>query len=238
MNDHAHDLRSVHEATDRLLTAAAGLDDVSAAGPSRLPGWTRSHVLAHLARNADALTNLLDSAHTGMDTPMYRSEDARNEDIERDAHRPVAVHLDDLRSSAARFDAAAARLTDEQWQHVVAMRNGRSNPAYVLPHMRRVEIELHHVDLDVGYSMARLPAEFVDRQLDFIGGRQFVDRPGVPALLLRTDGEREWRTGDSAGDPVTVEGAPGALLGWLTGRTDGSGLSTPAAALPVLPPLG
>ncbi|MEV0474381.1 maleylpyruvate isomerase N-terminal domain-containing protein, partial [Streptomyces prunicolor] len=31
--------------------------NASVAEPSRLPGWSRGHVLAHLARNADALVN-------------------------------------------------------------------------------------------------------------------------------------------------------------------------------------
>ena len=32
--------------------------------PSALPGWTRAHVLTHLARNADAMVNLLTWART------------------------------------------------------------------------------------------------------------------------------------------------------------------------------
>ncbi|MBI0319198.1 mycothiol maleylpyruvate isomerase, partial [Streptomyces javensis] len=38
--------------------------------------------------------------------------------------------------------------------------------------------------------------------------------------------------------PVTVTGSPAALLGWLTGRTDGADLSCPDGPLPVLPALG
>ena len=41
----------IEQATARLLTAARGIEDVTA--PSRLPGWTRAHVVTHLARNAD-----------------------------------------------------------------------------------------------------------------------------------------------------------------------------------------
>ena len=59
MIDHGHDLASVRDATDRLLTAAAKLDNAGVTQPSRLPGWSRGHVLAHLARNADALVNVL-----------------------------------------------------------------------------------------------------------------------------------------------------------------------------------
>ena len=47
--------------------AAAELDPGQVAGPSRLPGWSRGHVLSHLARNADALVNLLTWARTGIE---------------------------------------------------------------------------------------------------------------------------------------------------------------------------
>ena len=95
MIDHGHDLASVRDATDRLLTAAAELDNASVAEPSRLPGWSRGHVLAHLARNAEALVNVLEGR------PMYPSAEARDADIERDAPRPLDVQLADLRESAA-----------------------------------------------------------------------------------------------------------------------------------------
>lgn len=82
MTDHVHDLRSVREATDRLLTAVAKLDNAALAEESHLPGWTRGHILAHLARNADALVNVFEGR------PMYESATARDADIERDAGRP------------------------------------------------------------------------------------------------------------------------------------------------------
>ena len=70
MIDHARDLASVRDATERLLTAAAKLDNAAVTDQSRLPGWTRGHVLAHLARNADALVNVLEGR------PMYASAEA------------------------------------------------------------------------------------------------------------------------------------------------------------------
>ena len=57
----------------RVESAAGGLDPAQLAGPSRLPGWTRGHVLSHLARNADALVNLLTWARTGTEARMYAS---------------------------------------------------------------------------------------------------------------------------------------------------------------------
>src|SRR5437867_2834331 len=72
MIDHARDLASVRDASERLLTAIAKLDNAAVTESSRLPGWTRGHVLAHLARNADALVNVLEGR------PMYVSGNARD----------------------------------------------------------------------------------------------------------------------------------------------------------------
>src|ERR1044071_5981880 len=85
MTDHAHDLAALREATDRLLGATGKLDDAALSEPSRLPGWSRGHVIAHLSRNADALVNVL----RGL--PMYANSETRDRDIERDASRTRAA---------------------------------------------------------------------------------------------------------------------------------------------------
>ena len=65
-------LASVGAATDRLLATAATLTDGQMREPSRLPGWSRGHVLTHIARNADGLANLLRWARTGAGDPDVR----------------------------------------------------------------------------------------------------------------------------------------------------------------------
>jgi uncharacterized protein (TIGR03083 family) len=90
-------LARVSESTDRLLATADALTDAQAAAASRLTGWTRGHVLTHLARNADGFRNLLAWAATGDETPMYPSEEARDRAIETGAGRPAAELAADLR---------------------------------------------------------------------------------------------------------------------------------------------
>ncbi|WP_028805965.1 maleylpyruvate isomerase family mycothiol-dependent enzyme [Streptomyces sp. 142MFCol3.1] len=229
MIDHVRDLASVRDATERLLTASTKLDNASTAEPSRLPGWSRGHVLAHLARNADALVNVLEGR------PMYVSGGARDADIERDAPRPVDAQLADVRASAARFQDAAAVPAD--WSRTVELRNGVTDTAARVPFRRWIEVELHHVDLGIGYELEDLPEEFVAREIEFLTDR-FRGHPEVPATRL-TDGTRAWSTGRAPqGDPdITVTGAAPALLGWLAGRRDGAGLTVGGDALPALPPL-
>ncbi|MEU6510472.1 maleylpyruvate isomerase family mycothiol-dependent enzyme [Streptomyces sp. NPDC046942] len=227
MTDHAHDLACVREATGRLLDAVTGLDNASLAEPSRLPGWSRGHVLAHLARNADALVNVLEGR------PMYASSEVRDTDIERDAPRPLDAHLADLRESAARFQAAGDAPAD--WSRIVELRNGVTDSASRVPFRRWAEVELHHVDLGIGYELEDLPAEFTEREIDFLA-RRFAGHAEVPSTNLSTHG-RNWTTGGGArGEAVAAEGTSADLLGWLAGRRDGSGL-TVKGALPKLPPL-
>ncbi|KMS81887.1 mycothiol maleylpyruvate isomerase [Streptomyces leeuwenhoekii] len=228
MMDHAHDLASVRDATERLLTAVGELDNAAVTQPSRLPGWTRGHVLAHLARNADALVNVLEGR------PMYASGEARDADIERDAPRPLDAHLADLRESAARFEKAGAAPGD--WSRTVELRNGVTDSARRVPFRRWVEVELHHVDLAAGYELEDLPADFTEREIGFLAER-FTGHPEVAPTRL-SDGTRVWSTGREADAPaVTVTGSRADLLGWLAGRRDGSALSVTGGPLPALPPL-
>ncbi|WP_307127585.1 maleylpyruvate isomerase family mycothiol-dependent enzyme [Streptomyces sp. B1I3] len=229
MIDHAHDLEALREATDRLLSAMDGLGDESLAEPSRLPGWSRGHVLAHLSRNADALTNVLQGR------PMYANSETRDADIRRDAPRPLVAQLADLRESGERFLAAASAPADRS--RTVTLRNGVTDTAARVPFRRWIEIELHHVDLGLGYELEDLPEEFVTRENDFLAER-FTGHPDVVPVTAASGDGRLWTTGGGAdGGPVTVRGTAADILGWLCGRRDGSALDVEGGPLPALPPL-
>ncbi|MEW1722993.1 maleylpyruvate isomerase family mycothiol-dependent enzyme [Streptomyces sp. NPDC093109] len=228
MTDHEQDLASVRKATDRLLDAVATLDNADAAAPSRLPGWSRGHVLAHLARNADALANVLGGR------PMYPDAATRDADIERDAPRPLAVQLADVRHSADLFQRTAARTAD--WGRTVALRNGVTDVASRVPFRRWIEIELHHVDLGIGRDLEDLPADFTGREIGFLAER-FTGSPGLPPLTLTAPDGSTWHTGGTEGAPLAVSGPAPELLGWLAGRRDGAALDLPGGALPAIPPL-
>lgn len=233
MIDHVQDLRSVREATDRLLTAAAKLDNATLAEESRLPGWTRGHVLAHLARNADALVEVFEGR------PMYESASSRESDIERDSGRPLLQQLEDVRHSADRWQAVAERPQD--WTRTVELRNGVTDAAARVPFRRLIEVELHHVDLNIGYELTDLPDEFTDREIAFLADR-WAGRPDVPPVTLRAMPGEVWHTGGTEGTPVVLEGPKAELLGWLAGRglrgarlavLTGDGLpNSPALGLP------
>ncbi|WP_309471131.1 maleylpyruvate isomerase N-terminal domain-containing protein [Streptomyces rapamycinicus] len=71
-----------------LIATASGLTDEQVGEPSLLPGWTRGHVLIHIARAAEAHRNLLEAVRTGSGIPAYASQEARDTSIENGASRP------------------------------------------------------------------------------------------------------------------------------------------------------
>jgi maleylpyruvate isomerase len=233
-------MAGIGEATDRLLASADALTDATAREPSGLPGWTRGHVLTHVARNADGLGNLLRWARTGTTTLMYASREARRADIEAGAGRSAADLAADVQATAIAFAAEAASLPDEAWAAQVRGLTGPPIPALGVLDWRRREVEIHHVDLATGYRPDDWPEEFVTASLPGVAG-EFAGREDAPACVLQPDGSAlgPFQIGPErpAAPQVLVRGSPTGLLAWLIGRDDGAGLRVPGgAALPVLPP--
>jgi uncharacterized protein (TIGR03083 family) len=86
------------ESAASLVASVGLLTDEQARGPSLLPGWTRGHLLTHVARNAEGGTRLLGWARTGVPSYEYRSVAARAAAIEEGAGRPAAVLAGDVRA--------------------------------------------------------------------------------------------------------------------------------------------
>ena len=213
-------------ATGRLSASAARLTDAEAREPSLLPGWSRGHVLTHLARNADGLRNLLIWARTGVETPQYPSGQAREAGIEAGAGRAAAVLAEDLEQSAAAFAAEAATLPPAAWEVLVRGRNGPEHPAWFTLLRRLTEVEIHHVDLGTGYAPPDWPAAFVADGLERVTG-QFAGDDDVPSCVIEVagTGQRFVLGPTSADGGVTVAGPGCWLLAWLTGRDAGTALS-------------
>lgn len=224
----------VSAATEAFVATAESLDDDALRSPSLCPGWTRGHVLAHVARNADALANLLNWANTGVETPMYPSAEARNADIEAGAKRSVIELAEDLKGTAAGFAKAVSAMPEQGWERLVRTGPGGAGsavPARRVMWLRLREVEIHHVDLDAGYGPSDWPASFVDRALRE-SLRACGRKDGVPPFTAVANGIRE-RVGAPGG--VTVKGTAVGMLAWLTGRSSGADLTVDGDALPELP---
>ena len=174
----------VDGATQRLLDDARTLSEADLRAASLLPGWTRAHVLAHVARGADAMRNLLIGAGSGQARPAYASTKARDAEIEQGAAVGAAELMTDLADSAMALRAVARRLPDEAWQVQVLLLDPTPFPAAGLLSRRLAEVELHHCDLAAGYSPADWPAAFASMELAEPMHSQREDRLSRPQELL------------------------------------------------------
>ncbi|MDP9182386.1 MAG: maleylpyruvate isomerase family mycothiol-dependent enzyme [Actinomycetota bacterium] len=148
----------------RLTAIVSGLSDVSI--PSRLPDWTVGHVLTHLARNADSCVRRLEAAQAGELVTQYEGGDeGRAAEIAHGAGRPAAEVVADLVASCDRLDALFPQVTDEVWAGEVMAGSSRRIPATRLAFSRWREVEIHLVDLGLGYEAAQWPRALVDRQV-------------------------------------------------------------------------
>jgi maleylpyruvate isomerase len=188
-------VRRAHAALDTVLDRLTE-NDVRA--PSLLPDWTRGHVLTHLARNADSVVRRLEGARDDEVRDQYAGGLAgRAADIEAGADRDVATLVADVRQASAAVDELCDSLPDNAWSRMTRNSTGKLDPASQVMFARWREVEVHLVDLDVGYGWDRWPKGLVDAWLPEIIAK-LPDR-GDPRQLLawslgRADAPvlREW----------------------------------------------
>ena len=172
--------RRAHAALDAVLT---GLTEGDVRGPSLLPGWTRGHLLTHLARNADSVIRRLEGALVDEVRDQYPGGlTGRAADIEDGSGRDLAALVADVRATSAAVDDIAATLPADAWARMTRNSSGDLEPASRVMFARWREVEVHLVDLDVGYGWDRWPADLVEAWLPEIFAK-LADR-GDPAQLL------------------------------------------------------
>lgn len=222
-------LDGVRKLDDEWTRAIGGLGEPELRVPSALPGWSRAHVLAHVARNADGLKNLLTWANTGVETPMYASPEARDEDIEAGAQRGAADILADFVASAARFEEYAGAMPDDAWAREARNRQGAPVSGAVVARMRVSELAIHLADLDRGYDLDRVLALLGPLAEDVVQHAISSRSAHLPALRL-VAGDFAWTMGAAPGSTVT--GTSGQLLAWLSGRSGGESLDGDVPRIP------
>lgn len=158
-------LPGVRAAHARLLETIGGLDDATARAASLLPGWSVGHVLTHLARNAESFVRLADALVAGVPAVQYPGGvEQRAHDIEVGAGRPADVLVADVRATAAALDDAFAALPDGLWDATVRVTLGEAR-MWDVPFRRWREVELHHVDLGLGFGFADCSSAYVREEL-------------------------------------------------------------------------
>jgi maleylpyruvate isomerase len=230
-------MRQARESTARLLLDVDAISDTQARGESLLPGWTRGHVLTHIARNADAFAGLLAAARRGEQQPLYPSPQARADGIESGAGRPAGELSQDVRDAAQRLDEQWLAMRPDDWDAPVQLRTGLAPAAETIAHRWR-EVEIHRVDLALEYGPSEWPAPFSQLLLDTQTGAVLARRlPGRSAVTLHaTDTGGQWVAGDRDARTVAVHGPSWALACWLVGRPEPAvdALKTEGGDLPQL----
>jgi len=220
-------LGTVRLGTSYFRRALSKLSDDEFDGPTLLPGWNRRHVVAHVGYNARAVARLVSWAATGVETPMYSSPQARQEEIELGAtQRPDA-----LRSlcehAAIDLDVRWRDLPDERWSEKVITAQGRTVPVSETLWMRTREVWLHAVDLGVGERIADIPEGVLERLLGDIVGvwEKRGELDGLALRSTRSEGSITWFGGK--GDATAkVTGSLPALVSWASGRAGVEELSS------------
>jgi maleylpyruvate isomerase len=172
------DIEGCRRAHVRLAGLIEGLTDDVAHGPSALPAWTVGHVLTHLARNAESMCRRMDASMRGQVIAQYEGGfEGRAAQIEPGARRPADQLVHDAVSWSEMVDRAFGELPKEHWARPVVTVGGGEHPVSALPFRRWREVEVHLVDLGIGFTPADWSEGLVERALPTL----------LSALPARTD---------------------------------------------------
>ncbi|MFJ8310015.1 MULTISPECIES: maleylpyruvate isomerase family mycothiol-dependent enzyme [unclassified Streptomyces] len=219
-------LDAVRGSAARLGDTLGGLTDRQAREPSALAGWSRGHVLTHLARSADVYRWLLTLARTDREPGPRADGPALERALREGAGRDAAELVGDVRGSLDRLLGEAAAMPTGRWATLVTALAGWRHPAWFTLHRAWRELETHHVDLSLGYTTADWPADYVAWALDStVAALAALDFP--VARIEATDLGRSWPLAPTG---PTATGPSRDLLAWLSGRST-------AACLPADHPL-
>ncbi|TJZ54215.1 maleylpyruvate isomerase family mycothiol-dependent enzyme [Streptomyces piniterrae] len=221
----------VSQAHTRVLELVDRLDDRQKEAASALPGWSRGHVIKHLADNARAFERQALAALRGEIIDMYDGgQGERDQSIDRGAARPLAGLREELKLAQRSLEDAWSGLTATDWSRAVRFRHATVLDTALA---RWREAEIHAVDLAVGYHPRDWSLDFALHALDFLSDRAPV---GTRLVLQATDHDFARTLGTGTGTTVEVSGAVRDLAAWMAGRSADGPLSTTGLHLPELGP--
>ena len=151
----------------QLLAVVDDLADEKFAEPSLLPGWSRSHLIGHLALNARSHVHLLACAARGEVGEQYEGGAAgRAGAIDDAAKWPPDQARRELRRSVYELEGAWAGASATAWQGTGKNSAGAVLAMHDLPFLRWREVVVHLADLDVGIGHDQWPAAYVRMELE------------------------------------------------------------------------
>ncbi|OFI38301.1 hypothetical protein BIU82_18205 [Arthrobacter sp. SW1] len=205
-------LAELHKAAATAASVVAKLDDSAVASPSELPGWSRGHVLAHLAGIANAMARQVEFAARGETVELYDGGyEGRNREIELAAGHDAAQHRASVDAAFARVLAAFDALGEDGWSAPISYRNGTAFDGGLA--LWR-ELTIHTGDLGTGFGPETWSRTFCEHLFRFLEARvpegiKLVLQPlALPQLTL-----------GSGARSIAVNGMITDIAAWLAGRT-------------------
>jgi len=197
----------------RLRAAAGRMTERDARAASLLPGWTRGHLLTHLADVATAFARQADNARRGEVREVYAGgREGRNSSIEAGSGLPIEDLRARLEQGLSALETAWAQLTPADWQQPCGHRD---QPLTGTAAAWWRESELHLVDLDVGYQAQDWSPQLSAHVIDFL-------LPRLPenstVVLEPNDTSNRWEHGH--GPTVNLTAPLHILAAWISGRPD------------------
>ncbi|MBT8160230.1 MULTISPECIES: maleylpyruvate isomerase family mycothiol-dependent enzyme [Arthrobacter] len=205
-------LAELHQAAGIVTGVVAKIDDAGVKAPSELPGWTRGHVLAHIAGIANAMARQLEYAARGETIELYDGGyEGRTKAIELAAGHTAAEHQAEVGEAVARALAAFDGLPDSGWATRITYRDGTVLDGGLA--LWR-ELVIHATDLGMGRGPETWSRTFCEHLFDFLSARvpaeqKFVLQPlALPQLVI-----------GSGRESVSITGMITDIAAWLAGRT-------------------
>ncbi|MFC8302052.1 maleylpyruvate isomerase family mycothiol-dependent enzyme [Specibacter sp. NPDC057265] len=227
-------LERLKAAADNVGAKLNGLADAEVVVPTELPGWTRGHVLAHIAHVSTAVARQIEYALRGEKIEFYDGgQGGRVQAIEMNAGHTAAEHREYISTAMTRAFLVLDELDESQWTLPVSYRDGDVR-GVALAYWR--ELVIHLADLQLGRGPESWSKEFCLYLVEFLSARvpeglRLKLLPlGLPPLSVGT-GTRT----------VSISGMLTDIAAWLAGRTPTLGslraeAAADSVALPTLLP--
>jgi len=204
-------LAELHKAADALSTAMERIPDGGEKAPSTLPGWSRGHLLAHIAGICDALARQVEYGRQGEKVELYDGGvEGRNRAIDLAAGHSLGQHRKDVATALHRVLAAFDALDRDEWKTPIAFRDGVIFDAGLA--LWR-ELVIHTADLDAGTGPEVWSRDFCSHLFDFLAARV----PTESRLVLQPVALPPVTLG-AGGSTVVVSGMVTDIAAWLAGR--------------------
>jgi maleylpyruvate isomerase len=147
-----------------LLDDLAPLTDRDFRAPSLLPRYSRGHVVTHIANKARAHVLIIGGPAAGEVRRLHPKGYDPDLAADSGASRTAANLRSDLAQAFDLLEGAWDALEDALWDRQGTMMAGPRSMAEIVGHHLR-NVEVHHVDLDIGYHPSDWPEIFIEREL-------------------------------------------------------------------------